>query len=257
MPTGTWHRIAATILLLSGSLALGSCVGTYRNSDSKLPPVQNATLPSPVPLYKQVEAGLDCARKTGALSGVTFVVGPFADSTGKFNSVAPGATGNFLPQGGSASYITEAITHAGGRVVSTYFGQPAIKVPASYAVNGIFNSLDFGAPLSIDMRVAGIGPVMQSGWAQLSLTIQLDEASTRLNHQISLIQRTLRYQQFGVGVATDSNGTLVTGSISGSQQERLQLESINGPIALGVLAVLLKEFPEIDSQCRPLVQGLL
>ena len=55
----------------------------------------------------------------GALRGVTFVVGPFADSTGKINAVAPGATGNFIPQGGSAAYITDAIAKARPAMIAT------------------------------------------------------------------------------------------------------------------------------------------
>lgn len=230
--------------------------GVRQEDISRGTPVQNAALPTRVAPYQEIEQALYCVRQTKALKGVTFVVGPFADSTGKINSVAMGATGNFIPQGGSASYITDAVTLAGGRVVSTYFGQPAVKVPASYAINGIFNSLDFGAPFSMDMRVAGIGPLAEEGWAQLSLTIQLDEASTRVNHQISMIQRTLRYRQRGIGIGADPQGVLVTGSINSSVQERLQLESINGPIALGVLDVLLREFPDVHDQCKNLISDL-
>ena len=98
--------------------------------------------------------------------------------------------------------------------------------------------------------------MFEEGWAQLSLTVQLDEASTRVNHQISMIQRTLRYRQSGLGVGADTHRVLVTGSINASAQERLQLEAINGPIALGVLDVLLREFPQAQERCQNLVRGL-
>src|SRR5581483_10044098 len=120
-------------------------------------PVTKAAMPSTVQPYPRIESTLLCIRRTGVLRGKTFVVGPFADSTGKINAVAPGATGNFIPQGGSASYITDALTKAGGMVVSTYFGMPSRAVPAQYAINGIFNSLDFGTAAQADMRISGIG----------------------------------------------------------------------------------------------------
>ena len=94
-------------------------------------PVTHSALPSVVQPYEQIEGALRCIRSSGVLRGTTFVVGPFADSTGKINTVAVGATGAFVPQGGSAAYITDAITKAGGRVVSTYFGAPGINSPVA------------------------------------------------------------------------------------------------------------------------------
>lgn len=219
--------------------------------------VTRASLPSAVRPYAQIEGALACINRTGALRGKVFVVGPFADSTGKINAVAEGGTGNFIPQGGSASYLTDAIRKAGGTVVSTYFGPPERRVPMDYAVNGIFNSLDFGAPSAVDLRVRGVGPVVATGFAQVSLTIQLDVAATRVNRQISLIQRPVRFQQTGFGVGRDFDGTIVTGTANATNQERLQLEAINGPIALGVVDVLIKEFPAARQACGETVQNLL
>jgi hypothetical protein len=220
-------------------------------------PVTKSAMPSTVQPYQRIDEALTCIRGTGVLRGRTFVVGPFADSTGKINAVAPGATGNFLPQGGSAAFITDALSRAGGRVVSTYFGTPAKAVPAQYAINGIFNSLDFGTPAQADVRIAGIGPTMSLGWAQLSLTVQLDEVATRVNRQMSMIQRPVRYSQIGVGSGRDFNGTLVTGNVAFQNQERLQLEALNGPIALGVADVIFKEFPRARAECGGIVADLL
>ena len=178
-------------------------------------------------------------------------------TTGKLNAVAPGSTGNFIPQGGSASYITDALRKAGARVVSTYFGPPAEQVQAQYAINGIFNSLDFGSPFAADVRVNGIGPTASTGWAQLSLTIQLDEVATRLNRQMSMIQRPVRYAQLGVGVGKTFDSTLVTGNIVLQNQERLQFEALNGPIALGVVDVVMKEFSRARRECGGIVADLL
>lgn len=249
-------------LLASGALiALTGCqstLGTVQGDGSATEvPVTLARLPTVVQPYARIEQVLECVRSTGALNGKTFVVGPFADSTGKINAVANGATGAFVPQGGSASYITDAIAKAGGRVISTYFGPPAIQAPAQYMINGIFNTLDFGTAYYADLQIAGIGPAVQIGWAQLSLSIQLDEAGTRLNRQMSMIQRPVRYSQLGLTVGKSISGNLVTGQAGMQNQERLQFEALNGPVALGVVDVLLKEFPVAKEVCKPLVADLL
>jgi hypothetical protein len=259
--------IRQSIRMIIGSAAIGvillaasGCANLEGLSRSDAPgsvPVTEAALPSSVQPYPRIEKTLACIRNTGVLRGRTFVVGAFADSTGKINSVAPGSTGNYIPQGGSASYMTDALAKAGARVVSTYFGPPTKNVSAQYAINGIFNSLDFGTPFAADVRVAGIGPTASVGWAQLSLSIQLDQVATRVNLQMSMIQRPVRYTQVGVGTGRDFDGTLVTGNIAVQNQERLQLEALNGPIALGVADVVMKEFPRARESCGGMVADLL
>jgi len=248
-------------------LMLGGCghSGLWNSSDTdlggpdrKIPlPVSKASMPSVVQPYPRIEGTLECIRRTGVLRDRTFVVGPFADSTGKINAVAVGSTGNFIPQGGSASYITDALSKSGATVVTTYFGQPTKPVPAQYAINGIFNSLDFGTFSQVDVQVSGIGPTLESGWADLSLTIQLDEIATRVNRQISMIQRPVRYTQIGASSGAVLNNSLVTGMANLQDQERLQLEALNGPIALGVADVIMKEFPRARRECFGNVADLL
>jgi hypothetical protein len=248
-----------SVAFLAGMAVLAACadpVVVDENGRSDVI-VSRAAPPTAVVRYAQADAVLSCIRQTGRLNKTTFSVGSFADSTGKINAVAAGATGNFLPQGGSAAFVTDALRRAGGQVVSTYFGPPKTEVRAQYAVNGIFNSLDFGRPMSVDARVRGVGPVITTGWAQLSLTIQLDQADTRMNRQMSIIQRPVRYQQFGLGVARTFGSSLVTGSADFQSQERLQLEALNGPIALGVADVLMREFPELRKSCGESVQTVL
>jgi len=254
-----WSLPASRAVTVAFGLLLGACshVPGDLSLEENQVPVTNAALPTVVQPYPRIEEALFCIRRSGVLDDVTFVVGAFADSTGKINAVAPGATGNFVPQGGSASYITDAIVKAGGRAVSTYFGPPTRAVKAQYAINGIFNSLDFGTPAQADVRVAGIGPTAALGWAQLSLTIQLDEVGTRLNRQITMVQRPVRYTQVGVGVGKDWSSTLVTGNVVLQNQERLQLEALNGPIALGVVDVVMREFPRARRQCGGVVADLL
>jgi hypothetical protein len=245
--------------LLGGLTVLAACADPVivdKNGRSDVM-VTRAAPPSAVVRYAQADSVLSCIRDTKRLNSTTFSVGSFADSTGKINAVAAGATGNFLPQGGSAAFVTDALRRAGGQVVSTYFGPPKKEVQAQYAVNGIFNSLDFGRPMSVDARVRGVGPVIATGWAQLSLTIQLDQADTRMNRQMSIIQRPVRYQQFGVGVGRTFGSALVTGESSFQAQERLQLEALNGPIALGVADVLMREFPDLRKSCGEPVQEVL
>lgn len=251
----------AIVSLLAVGAGLQGCAGLPQTLSVGSPatevPVTQATLPTTVEPYPRIERTLACIRDTGVLSRKTFVVGPFADSTGKINAVAPGSTGNFVPQGGSAAYITDALRKAGARVVSTYFGPPSQQISTQYAINGIFNSLDFGSPVAADVRIAGIGPTAAVGWAQLSLTVQLDQVATKVNRQISMVQRPIRYSQLGVGTGRDLDGTLVTGNIAFQNQERLQLEALNGPIALGVADVVMKEFPIAEEKCAGIVEDLL
>jgi len=262
MALSVLSRASARPVLAVAAIALiasGCVVGGPRREPGRSPdvPVSQAVLPSVIQPYQRIDRTLMCIRDTHVLDGRTFVVGPFADSTGKINSVSAGSTGAFVPQGGSAAYITDALTKAGGRVVSTYFGTPAIPAPAQYMVNGIFNSLDFGTSFSADIEAAGVGPVVQMGWAQLTLSIQLDEAGTRLNRQMSMIQRPVRYTQLGFSIGKVLGNTLVTGSSSYQEQERLQFEALNGPIALGVVDILTKEFPQANAACGDMVADLL
>lgn len=218
-------------------------------SHYRLPLASKADRPTIVKQDSTDEAILQCIHDTGAIKNVTFAVGPFVDSTGKFNAVAPGSTGSFLPQSGSATYVTDTIRRGGGNVLVQYFGNAETRVPADYVINGIFNTLDFGTPINADVRVGGIGPTAQFGWAQLTLTIQMDVAATRMNRQLTMIERPVRYTQIGAGVGKTFGSDLVTGAIQFQDQQRLQFEAVNGPIATGVIDVILKEFPRAES-CR-------
>ena len=258
--TSNFHTVKRIVFAGLASLGVSGCLATSPlDADAPSPAVNVSqdSLPTAVQPYPRIERVLSCIRETRVLRKRVFIVGSFADSTGKINAVANGATGNFVPQGGSASYITDALRKAGGNVISTYFGAPRRQKKAHYAINGIFNSLDFNAPMSADLRVSGIGPIAGSGWAQLTLSIQLDKADTRLNRQMSMIQRPVRFQQAGVGVGHDFNSLLVTGTVVFRNQERLQFEALNGPIALGVADVVMKEFPKAAERCRGIVADLL
>ena len=239
------------LLGLLAALGLGGCASTPGTTTSE-GTASTADFPTLVHRQPPIERALTCIAQSGVLNGHLFAVGPFVDSTGKINAVAQGSTGSFLPQAGSASFITDTIRRAGGQVLVQYFGAPEEHIRAEYVLNGIFNTLDFGSPVNADVRVGGIGPTFQRGWAQLTLTIQMDVSATRINRQISMIQRPVRYTQIGVGSGTQIGTQLVTGEIQVSDQQRLQFEAVNGPVALGVIDVLLKEFPAAD-RCREYV----
>jgi hypothetical protein len=239
---------SAVMTALLSCFAAG-CSPTTNPEATELFTATPARAPVKVKPASGIAGTLQCMKDTGALGRKVFAVGPWVDSTGKINAVANGATGAFLPQSGTATFVTETIKRAGGQVLVLYFGPAPVSVKADYAVNGIFNSLDFGASAGADVQVAGLGPLNQLGWAQLTLSIQLDAANTRLNRQMSVLTRTVRYTQLGVSAGKVWGGTLVTGSVAVTDQQRLQFEAINGPIALGVIDVLVKEFPAL-SHCR-------
>ena len=49
----------------------------------------------------------------------------------------------------------------------------------------------------------------------------------------------------------------MTGSANMQNQERLQLEALNGPIALGIADVIMKEFPRARHDCLERIADLL
>ena len=49
----------------------------------------------------------------------------------------------------------------------------------------------------------------------------------------------------------------MTGNIVLQNQERLQFEALNGPIALGVVDVVMKEFSRARRECGGIVADLL
>ena len=237
----------AFFALTSGCLLVTGCAPAPSGQGEAGP--QGATPASQLASVAQVHAAVEntllCIRQTGVLKGKTFVVGPFADTTGRISPsipAAPAAARDAVPQGGSAAHITEALTKAGGRVISTYFGRPAEAARGQYAINGVFTGLDFRGPAASEARA---GSTVRAGWAQLSLSVQLDEMSSRVNRQISTIQRPVRYSLLGAaGAALQA-------------QERPQFEGLDGPIALGVIDVVFKEFPRARARCAGEVADLV
>jgi hypothetical protein len=223
---------------LVGCTAMADADGDLARFTATRPPGPTIIEQSP-----EIASQLMCIRDSGALRGKVFVVGPWVDATGKYNAVAAGATGSFLPQAGSANAVVSALHDAGATVVTGYFGAPAKPIHADYVLNGIFTSLDFGTNAAADVQVSGLGPNIEFGWADVSLSLQMDDADTRLNRQISKVRQTLRYSMIGATVGKTWGGTLVTGGAAISDQQRLQFEAIHKPIAFAVVDVLSKQFP--------------
>jgi len=238
----TLVRAALLMAGLTGTLALGGCV-TSQVEDTAGLPVSVAKQPTVVKPDATFSGTLACINRTGVLRGKTFEIGPFVDSTGQANSV--NGSGTFLPQAGSATFITAAIRRAGGQVIPAYFGSHGA---AQYKLNGVFNSLDRSVDKEMDLRIFGLGPTGRTGWAQLTMSMQLDYASGR-NAQISIIQRPVRYTALGAGAGHFFGSVLVTGNVNVVNQERLQFESLDGPIDLGVISVVFKQFPTARERC--------
>ncbi|HEX2859014.1 MAG TPA: hypothetical protein VHP58_02280 [Alphaproteobacteria bacterium] len=220
--------------------------------------VSRASMPKTVRPYQRVDSVLKCIAGTRQYRNSTFIVGNFVDSTGKFNAVSPGTSGAFLPKEGTSTFITAALRRAGAEVIPNYaVGSPNDPANIRYQVSGFFNTLDFGTPFQADLQVAGVGPTANSSWAQPTLTIQLDNFQTKRNIELSQIERPITYNQGGVGANRLVGATLVTGNIAVQDQQRLQFESVNGTIGLGVADVLMKHSPVAAAACRGQIADLL
>ena len=226
-----------------------AAVATSCGACSSLPGTSRTATSADAPKLVEVDPATDkvltCIRNSGQLRDVVIGVGPWVDSTGKGNSVANGATGLFLPQAGTASFVTDTLRRMGAKPLVMYFGAAEKRVKARFVINGIFNALDFGSGIDVDVRIFGIGPTAQAGWAQLTMTVQMDEAATRLNRQTAVVSRAVRFSQLGATSGKTFGAALVTGGVQVQDQQRLQFESINGPIAAGVIEVASREFPDL------------
>jgi hypothetical protein len=247
-------------LLTSAALAvmLGGCAGSGfnhslspRDSGHKMAdgmPVTRAALPKEVEQYAAVESALQCVANTGELRGLNVAVGQWIDDTGK-KTIGPGGTSDLLPSAWSIlleSYskmgaTTLDITPVGRGIednVRSVLGQaPDVKTvlpPRARLLiaGGTWRSLDLNQTVAADMRVAGWGPTGNYSQAQLTMMTSLTVPGQRAVVAIQGLQRTVKYTSLGVGVGAVTGNTLVTGNVTVSNQERLQFEALNGPVAL-------------------------
>ena len=247
-----------------------SLAGCHTAGLSKVRSDQGYNLPSvdrPAPDLAKV---FQCIRQTGALKGKRFAIGPFNNDTGKFNSVAAGATGSFIQTGPNlAVYAVEAIAQSGGsaydysnldivRNIATVGGKPAALIlnkrqnanMPDYAISVFATALDFEGVSEGDVRVAGVGPTFTRTAARAYYAAHIVEPGSQrsLARGYALYRGT--FTQAGVGSSRffgGGSGTLVSGNVSFSIQEPLQRPTAEG-IMLSVAYALL-EIPALK-QCR-------
>jgi hypothetical protein len=262
-------------LVLAVGMALGGCSpswwDSYNNVTKAVPPRSSA--PDP-----RIVAALACIRESGALRNTKIAVAIHADGTGKYNHIADGATGNYLPQGTTAVFASDAVLLAGARAYNYYelnteramrafAGADEQKALADqqdatlphYVLSTSFTALDFLGGADIDVQVAGVGPYWTNRGATVEAVAEIYEPGSRAIIKMSSIQRFVAFRQGGATVGKffgpSSNPTLVTGGALYSDQQRLQ-EATRDVVALSV-ADVLSQFRRVPRNCRAEVDGLL
>ena len=235
------------------------------------PPASAQSTPSE-PIMK----ALQCMHDSRALNRIRFGIAVHSDGTGKSSYGYDGATGSFLPQGTAAIWAAEAVIRAGGLSMNYYelnteralrqFGGPTLdqalsaqqqtRVP-NFIISTAFTALDFLGGPNVDMRVGGVGPYYDVRGASLEVSAEMYRPGDRMTMAISSLNRQVFYREGGVGVARifgKGTGTLVTGTIGFTDQQRLQ-EATRDVIALAV-ADVLASMPIVPDDCRRMVENL-
>ncbi|PHP64707.1 hypothetical protein CSC94_23045 [Zhengella mangrovi] len=211
---------------------------------------------------------LACIKKSGAINGIRFAVALWADGTGQTNAVADGMTGTKLPQGTSATYVSGAIRDAGGIALNRYenntnaslanFGGAPVQEAIAksiqrdyphYVVTGMFTSLDFTGGKTVDVRVAGVGPMANTRAARVGFSTELVTPGSGRLVADSKMSRVMRFKEIGIGGGIIIGNTLATGQVMKSDQQMLQAESLEDPISLMVADLILQSFPKAQSAC--------
>lgn len=264
---------AGLLLATIASAALAGCLPVPGKKDIRVseppPPVQST--PS-----QGIIKALTCIRDSHVLNRIRFGIAVHSDGTGKTQYGYEGATGSFLPQGTAAIWASEAVIRAGGLSMNYYelnteralrqFGgnnldqalasQQQARVP-NFIVSTAFTALDFLGGPDADIRVGGIGPYYTLRGASLEVSAEMYRPGDRMTMAISSLSRRVYYEDGGVSIAKivgKGNGTLVTGSIGFTDQERLQ-EATRDVIALSV-ADVLASMPIVPDNCRKMVEEL-
>ena len=261
-------------VVLTAALALGGCSSLwwddYNHVTKAVPP--RASAPDP-----RIVAALGCIRESGALRHIKIAVAIHADGTGKYNHIADGATGNYLPQGTTATYASDAVLLAGARAYNYYelnteramrafAGADAQKALADeedatmprYVLSTSFTALDFLGGFDVDVQGAGAGPYWTNRGATVEAVADIYQPGSRHILNMSSIQRYVAFRQGGVTVNRWFNAnpnSLVTGGVLYSDQQRLQ-EATRDVVALSV-ADVLSQFRRVPTYCRQQVVELL
>jgi hypothetical protein len=261
-------------VVLVASVVLGGCSfgwwDSYNGVTKAVPP--RASAPSP-----SIVAALSCIKDSGALRNTKIAVAIHADGTGKYNHIADGATGNYLPQGTTATYASDAVLMAGARAYNYYelnteramrafAGADEQKILSdkqdatlpNYILSTSFTALDFIGGPDVDVQIAGIGPYLTARGASVEAVAEIYQPGNRAILKMSSIQRYVAFRQAGMTVNKffgGGSGTLVTGGALYSDQQRLQ-EATRDVVALSV-ADVLSRFHRVPTDCRSMVETLL
>lgn len=266
-------RGAARYVLLGSLLASAGCAVVKPNEELPVtePPRARVSQPSP-----EIIGALKCISASHALDKLRFAVAIHADGTGKTANGYEGATGAFLPQGTSAVWATQAVLLAGGQAQNFYelnteralrqfggkdvdveYGQRGIDQEPDYIVSTSFTALDFVGGPSMTLQVAGVGPQAETSGAALEAAAEIYRPGDRRTLAVSSLGRQVRYQLLGVSgglFAGPGAGTLVTGALSWTDQQKLQ-SATRDVVALSVADVIAR-VPGVPAPCRALVDAL-
>lgn len=271
---GTTLRVLRPVLLTSMlALTLTGClpIPGKKHITVTEPPAPSQSVPS-----EGIVRALTCIRDSHVLNRIRFGIAVHSDGTGKSSYGYEGATGSFLPQGTAAIWASEAVIRAGGLAMNYYelnteralrqFGgqnldqalaaQQQARVP-NFIVSTAFTALDFLGGPDADIRVGGVGPYYTLRGASLEVSAEMYRPGDRMTMAISSLNRRIYYEEGGVGIGKiigKGNGTLVTGTIGYSDQQRLQ-EATRDVIALSV-ADVLASMPIVPDNCRKMVEDL-
>jgi hypothetical protein len=127
----------------------------------------------------------------------------------------------------------------------------------NFIISTAFTALDFIGGPSVDIRAGGIGPYYDVRGASLEVSAEMYRPGDRMTMAISSLNRQVFYREAGVGVGRlfgKGKGTLVTGTIGFTDQQRLQ-EATRDVIALSV-ADVLASMPIVPEDCRRMVENL-
>lgn len=261
--------------LLSGTLV--GCGSVMIDPIDPYVPVTNPVAPRASAPSAPIMHALACIHDSRALRGARIAVAIHADGTGKSNFIAEGSTGNFLPQGTTAVFASQAVMFAGGRAYNYYelnteramraFAGPETQkglaekqdaVLPHYILSTSFTALDFIGGPEVDIRVGGIGPRYVGRGAALEAVAEVYQPGNRAILKMSSVQRYVAFREAGIGVSKflgGGSGTLVTGAAQYTDQQRLQ-EATRDVVALTV-ADVLSQFPRVPGVCRAEVATLL
>jgi hypothetical protein len=265
-------RQLSVVLLTSATLA--GCGGLLVDS---YVPVTNPVPPRESSASAPIRHALACIRDSKALRGTRIAVAIHADGTGKYNHIAEGSTGNYLPQGTTAVYASQAVLQAGARPFNYYelnteramrafanletqkeLAEKQDAVLPHYVLSTSFTALDFIGGPEVDVRIGGVGPTYLGRGAALEAVAEIYQPGTRSILRVSSVQRYVAFRQAGVGVSKfvgGGSGTLITGAAQYTDQQRLQ-EATRDVVALSV-ADVLSRFPRVPVECRAEVEILL